>query len=117
MAWIVAAKPRLKRLCLNCSGSTLRSTRFKHRTAREARFVVMPKPRQVIDKLVEGTGGMIFSIDEPSVAAKSICDELRKNRYVVSYVPSSTPFGEPRSLLVLGDEGIAVRSKTAQQPN
>ena len=77
----------------------------------------VPKPKQVIDKLVEGTGGMIFSIDEPSLAAKSICDELRKNRYIVSYIPSSTPFGEPRSLLVLGDEGIAVRSKTAQQPN
>ena len=77
----------------------------------------VPKPRQVIDRLVEGTGGAIFSIDEPSVAAKSICDELRKNRYVVSYVPSSAPFGEPRSLLVLGDEGITVRAKTAQQPN
>jgi VWFA-related protein len=77
----------------------------------------VPKPRQVIDKLVEGTGGAIFSIDEPGVAAKSICDELRKNRYVVSYLPSSAPFGEPRSLLVLGDEGIAVRAKTAQQPN
>lgn len=77
----------------------------------------VPKPRQVIDKLVEGTGGMIFSIEEPAVAAKSICDELRKNRYVVSYIPSSTPFGEPRSLLVLGDEGITVRAKTAQQPN
>jgi Ca-activated chloride channel homolog len=77
----------------------------------------VPKPRQVIDKLVEGTGGTIFSIEEPSVAAKSICDELRKNRYVVSYVPSSAPFGESRSLLVLGDEGIAVRAKTAQQPN
>ncbi len=77
----------------------------------------VPKPKQVIDKLVEGTGGTIFSIEEPSVAAKSICDELRKNRYVVSYVPSSAPFGESRSLLVLGDEGIAVRAKTAQQPN
>jgi Ca-activated chloride channel family protein len=77
----------------------------------------VPKPRQVIDKLVEGTGGMIFSIDEPGQAAKSICDELRKNRYIVSYIPSSTPFGEPRSLLVLGDEGIAVRAKTAHQPN
>lgn len=76
-----------------------------------------PKPKQVIDKLVEGTGGAIFSIDEPGVAAKSICDELRKNRYVVSYIPSSAPFGEPRSLLVLGDEGITVRAKTAQQPN
>ncbi|HSS19832.1 MAG TPA: VWA domain-containing protein [Pyrinomonadaceae bacterium] len=77
----------------------------------------VPKPKQVIDKLVEGTGGAIFSIDDPSAAAKSICDELRKNRYVVSYVPSSAPFGEARSLLVLGDEGIAVRAKTAQQPN
>ena len=77
----------------------------------------VPKPKQVIDRLVEGTGGAIFSIEEPSVAAKSICDELRKNRYVVSYIPSSAPFGEARSLLVLGDEGIAVRAKTAQQPN
>lgn len=77
----------------------------------------VPKPKQVIDKLVEGTGGAIFSIEEPGVAAKSICDELRKHRYVVSYLPSSVPFGEPRSLLVLGDEGIAVRAKSAQQPN
>jgi VWFA-related protein len=77
----------------------------------------VPKPKQVIDKVVEGTGGAIFSIDEPALAAKSICDELRKNRYVVSYVPSSAPFGEARSLLVLGDEGIMVRAKTAQQPN
>ena len=77
----------------------------------------VPKPKQVIEKLVEGTGGLIFSIDEPGVAAKSICDELRKNRYVISYLPSSAPFGEPRSLLVLGDEGITVRAKSAQQPN
>jgi VWFA-related protein len=77
----------------------------------------VPKPKQVIDKLVEGTGGAIFSIEEPGVAAKSICDELRKHRYVVSYLPSSAPFGEPRSLLVLGDEGIMVRAKSAQQPN
>lgn len=76
-----------------------------------------PKPKQVIDRLVEGTGGTIFSIEEPGVAAKAICDELRKNRYVLSYLPSSAPFGEPRSLLVLADEGITVRAKTAQQPN
>src|SRR5689334_16945508 len=43
----------------------------------------VPKPKVVIDKLAEGTGGQIFSIDEPSVAAKGICDELRKNRYVL----------------------------------
>jgi len=69
-------------------------------------LVSTPEQKQVIDKLVEGTGGAIFSIEEPSVAAKAICDELRKNRYVVSYIPSSAPFGEARSLLVLGDEGL-----------
>jgi VWFA-related protein len=77
----------------------------------------VPKPKQVIDKLVEGTGGVIFSIDEPAVAAKAICDELKKNRYVLSYLPSNAPFGEPRNLLIVGDEGITVRSKTVQPPN
>ena len=77
----------------------------------------VPKPKQVIDKLVEGTGGAIFSIDEPAVAAKAICDELRRNRYVLSYLPSNAPFGEVRNLLVVGDEGITVRAKTMQQPN
>jgi hypothetical protein len=77
----------------------------------------VPKPKQVIDKLVEGTGGQIFSIDEPTVAAKAICDELRQNRYVVSYLPSSAPFGESRNFLVVADEGITVRAKSMQQPN
>jgi VWFA-related protein len=77
----------------------------------------VPKPRVVIDKLAEGTGGRIFSIDEPQLAAKTICDELRQNRYVLSYVPSSAPFGQARSLLVVGNEGITVRSKSMQQPN
>lgn len=77
----------------------------------------VPKPKVVIDKLAEGTGGQIFSIDDPSAAAKAICDELRKNRYVLSYVPSSAPFGMPRVLLVLGDQGITVRAKSMQQPN
>jgi len=77
----------------------------------------VPKPRVVIDKLAEGTGGQIFSIEEPQVAAKAICDELRQNRYVLSYVPSAAPFGQARSLLVLGNDGISVRSKSMQQPN
>ncbi len=77
----------------------------------------VPKPKQVVEKLVEGTGGATFSIDEPSDAAKAICDELRKNRYVLTYVPSSIPYGEARNLLVLGNEGIMVRAKSAQQPN
>src|SRR5215813_6496219 len=77
----------------------------------------VPKPRVVIDKLAEGTGGEIFSIDKPTDAAKTICDELRRNRYVLSYAPSSMPFGQARSLLVLGNQGITVRAKSQQQPN
>lgn len=76
----------------------------------------VPKPRVVIDKLVEGTGGQIFSIDQSSDAAKNICDELRKNRYTLSYVPSSAPFGQARSLLVLANQGISIRAKSMQQP-
>ena len=77
----------------------------------------VPKPKQVIEKLVEGTGGLVFPIDDPTEAAKGICDELRKHRYLLSYVPSSAPFGEARRLLVVGDPGITVRSKVMQQPN
>src|ERR1044072_1219307 len=77
----------------------------------------VPKPKVVIDKLAEGTGGQIFSIDDRQVGAKTICDELRQNRYVLSYVPSNAPFGQARSLLVVGNEGITVRSKSMQQPN
>jgi len=77
----------------------------------------VPKPKVVIDKLAEGTGGQIFSIDEPQLAAKAICDELRQNRYVLSYVPSSAPYGQARSLLIVGNEGITVRAKSMQQPN
>ena len=77
----------------------------------------VPKPKVVIEKLAEGTGGQIYSIDQPGDAAKGICDELRKNRYVLSYNPSSAPFGQARSLLVLGNQGITIRAKSMQQPN
>lgn len=77
----------------------------------------VPKPRQVIDNLAEGTGGRIFPIDDPRAAAKAICDELRKNRYVLSYLPQSVPYNEPRRLLVMGEQGIEARSKTMQPAN
>lgn len=77
----------------------------------------VPKPRQVIDNLAEGTGGRIFPIDDPRAAAKAICDELRKNRYVLSYLPQSIPYSEPRRLLVVGEQGIEARVKTMQPAN
>lgn len=76
-----------------------------------------PKPVQVIDQLASGTGGRVFPIEEARAAAKSICDELRKNRYILSYAASGVPFGEARRILVVGDSGISVRSKSAQPPD
>ena len=77
----------------------------------------VPKPRQVIDDLAEGTGGRIFPIEDPQKAAKEICDELRKNRYVLSYLPQSVPLTEARRLLVIGERGINARAKTMQPPD
>jgi Ca-activated chloride channel homolog len=76
-----------------------------------------PKPVQVIAKLAEGTGGRVFSIKEAREAAKAICDELRKNRYILSYAPSNVSYGDSRRLLIIADSGINVRSKTLQPPN
>lgn len=73
-----------------------------------------PKPVQVVEKLVEGTGGRVFPINEPTEAAKAICDELRKHRYVLSYAPANVPYGDARRLLLVADEGVSVRSKTIQ---
>jgi len=77
----------------------------------------VPKPRQVINDLAEQTGGRIFPIDDSRAAASAICDELRKNRYVLSYLPQSVPLSEPRRLLVMGERGIDARSKTMQPVN
>jgi len=77
----------------------------------------VPKPKQVINDLAEGTGGRVFPIDDPRAAATAICDELRKHRYVLSYLPQSVPLTEARRLLVMGDRGIDARSKTMQPVN
>jgi VWFA-related protein len=75
-----------------------------------------PKPAQVVHQLVEGTGGRILPLDKPAESAKAICDELRKNRYLLSYVPSAVSYFDTRRLLVVGNPGINVRYKTAQPP-
>lgn len=75
-----------------------------------------PKPVQVIEKLVEGTGGRVFPVNEPRTAAAAICDELRKNRYILSYYPNSASYLDARRLLIVADPGINVRFKTFQPP-
>jgi Ca-activated chloride channel homolog len=75
------------------------------------------KPNQVIQKLTEGTGGRILSVNDSREAAKEICDELRKNRYVLAYTPTSLPLYETRRLLIVPDDGISVRYKLTQPGN
>ena len=76
-----------------------------------------PKAGEVITQITEGTGGKVFSIDEAQTAAKFVCDELKKNRYLLSYFPENTSSYESRRVFLLAEEGITVRTKTAQPPN
>jgi len=76
-----------------------------------------PKAGGVIQQLTEATGGRVFPFDEAQTAAKAICDELRRNRYLLSYVPANTSTYDARKLLLLGEEGVTLRTKTAQPPN
>lgn len=76
-----------------------------------------PKAAEVLTQLTEGTGGKIFPFDDPQTAAKSICDELRRNRYLLSYMPLETSTFDAKSIFLVGNDGIVVRNKKAQPPN
>lgn len=76
-----------------------------------------PKAKAVIEKLTEGTGGRAFPLAEAQTAAKTICDELRRNRYLLSYIPVNTSSYDARRVFLTAGEGIAVRTKTFQPPN
>jgi VWFA-related protein len=75
-----------------------------------------PKPSEVVRELSEGTGGRLLPLDNPREAAKSICDELRKNRYLLAYTPSAISYVDARRIYVTSDRGITVRFKTVQPP-
>ena len=75
------------------------------------------KPAQAIQKLTGDTGGRVLSVNDSRDAAKAICDELRKNRYVLGYTPTSLPLYDARRILVVPDEGVAVRHKLQQPGN
>jgi hypothetical protein len=76
-----------------------------------------PKASAVINNLTEGTGGRIFAFEDAQTAAKTICDELRKNRYLLSYSPINLSSYDARRVFLVGDEGIIIRTKNAQPPN
>ncbi len=76
-----------------------------------------PKAGAVMTRLAEETGGKIFPFDEAQTAAKYICDEMRKNRYLLSYMPTNTSAYDARKLFIVADDGIAIRMKASQPPN
>lgn len=76
-----------------------------------------PKANKVIKDITEGTGGKVFQLEEAQTAAKFICDELRKNRYLLSYFPTNNSSYEARRVFVGADAGIEIRTKTFQPPN
>lgn len=77
----------------------------------------MPKAGAVITQLTEGTGGVAFPLENAQEAAKFICDELRRNRYLLSYLPVNTSAYDARRVFLMAGPGISVRTKTVQPPN
>ncbi|MBO0720336.1 MAG: VWA domain-containing protein [Blastocatellia bacterium] len=60
-----------------------------------------PKPADVLEKLTTGTGGNLYSIDEDiKHSVKDICDELRMNRYQLTYYPEGINTVNKRLLLI-----------------
>jgi len=76
-----------------------------------------PKATEVINQLTEGTGGTAFDFENAQDAAKSICDELRRNRYLLSYSSLNSSTFDAKRLFLVADQGITVRTKQAQPPN
>jgi hypothetical protein len=69
-------------------------------------------------QLAEETGGRVFSFEDAATAAKSICDELRKNRYLLSYNSANASSYDARRLLLMANNGsINIRTKLVQPPN
>lgn len=76
-----------------------------------------PKAGAVINQLAEGTGGLVFPLDDAKNAAKIICDELKKNRYLLSYMPANTSSFDARRILLTAEEGVTIRTKMMHPPN
>lgn len=74
-----------------------------------------PKPAQVINQITEATGGLVLPFNEPRKAAQTICDELRKNRYILAYTPQGvSPTDARRLLITANDQQVTIRAKAMQ---
>lgn len=78
-----------------------------------------PKPAEVLRLLTEGTGGKIYSIDDDvKSAVKDICDELRNNRYQLTYYPEGVnPINKRLLLISSSDATVELRYKGWHPPH
>jgi len=78
-----------------------------------------PKPAEALRQLAEGTGGKIYSIDDDvKTSVKEICDELRNNRYQLTYSPEGISTINKRLLLISSsDAAIQLRYKGWHPPH
>jgi VWFA-related protein len=77
-----------------------------------------PKPAEVLKQLTEGTGGKTYSIDnDVKESVKDICDELRNNRYQLTYYPDGiNPINKRLLLLATSDATVQLRYKGWHPP-
>ncbi|MBO0860126.1 MAG: VWA domain-containing protein [Chloracidobacterium sp.] len=78
-----------------------------------------PKPAEALKQLTVGTGGKIYSIDDDVKAAvKEICDELRNNRYQLTYYPEGVnPINKRLLLISSSDATVQLRYKGWHPPH
>jgi Ca-activated chloride channel homolog len=77
-----------------------------------------PKAAEALKKLTEGTGGKIYSIDDDvKESVKEICDELRNNRYQLTYSPEGiNPINKRLLLISSSDATVQLRYKGWHPP-
>lgn len=77
-----------------------------------------PKAAEALQKLTEGTGGKIFPIEgDIKAAVKEICDELRNDRYQLTYYPEGiNPINKRLLLISSSDQTIKMRHKAYHPP-
>lgn len=77
-----------------------------------------PKPAEALKQLTGGTGGAVYSIDSDiKQSVKEICDELRNQRYQLTYNPEGiNPINKRLLLLSTSDPTLKLRYKGWHPP-
>ncbi|HQR33375.1 MAG TPA: vWA domain-containing protein [Blastocatellia bacterium] len=77
-----------------------------------------PKAAEALKRLTEGTGGKVFKMeDDVKQSVKDICDELRNDRYQLTYFPDGiNPINKRLLLLTSTDATVKLRYKGWHPP-